>query len=111
MELTDTTFSPQASRGTCATCGGAVGSDGAEAVALSYVFAIGRIEARFPSLGLEREFAQATGRAETAGQTDRQAFQSVLSQRQNRYLARQMCWVLTIEGLETYILSPRDPAD
>jgi len=35
----------------------------------------------------------------------------VLSQRQNRYLARQLCWVMTIEGLETYILTPRDPGD
>jgi hypothetical protein len=36
---------------------------------------------------------------------------SVLSKPENRYLARQLCWVLTIEGLETYILVPRDPAD
>lgn len=28
-----------------------------------------------------------------------------------RYLARDMCWIFTIEGLETYILRPRDPAD
>jgi hypothetical protein len=60
---------------------------------------------------VEKEFAQATGRAETAGLTDRQAVQKVLSQRQNRYLTRQLCWVMTIEGLETYILVPRDPAD
>jgi hypothetical protein len=60
---------------------------------------------------VEKEFAQATGRAETAGLTDRQAIQKVLSQRQNRYLVRQLCWVMTIEGLETYILAPRDPAD
>jgi hypothetical protein len=60
---------------------------------------------------VEKEFAQATGRAETAGLTDRQALQSVLSQRSNRYLARQLCWVLEIEGLETYLLVPRDPAD
>jgi hypothetical protein len=77
----------------------------------SYVYAIGRIEARFPAPSVEKEFAQATGRAETAGLTDRQAVQKVLSQRQNRYLARQLCWVMTIEGLETYILVPRDPAD
>jgi hypothetical protein len=38
------------------------------------VYAIGRIEARFPRLSVEKEFAQATGRAETAGQTDQQAF-------------------------------------
>jgi hypothetical protein len=79
--------------------------------ATSYVYAIGRIEARSPTLAVEKEFAQATGRAETTGLTDRQAVQKVLSQRANRYLARQLCWVLTIEGLDTYILVPRDPAD
>jgi hypothetical protein len=35
----------------------------------------------------------------------------VLSKPENRYLARQLCWVLTIQGLETYIVQPRDPAD
>jgi hypothetical protein len=79
--------------------------------ATSYVYAIGRIEARFPKQSVEKEFAQATGRAETAGLTDRQAVQKVLSQRSNRYLTRQLCWVLTIEGLDTYILVPNDPAD
>ena len=78
---------------------------------LSYVYALGRVTPRFPSLAMEKEFAQATGRAETAGLTDRQALQSMLSQRSNRYLARQLCWVLEIEGLETYLLVPRDPAD
>src|SRR3712207_5709748 len=77
----------------------------------SYVFALGKVEARFPSLAVEKEFAQSAGRAETAGLTDRQAFQRVLSNRQNRYLVRQLCWVLTIEGLETYMLIPRDPMD
>ena len=77
----------------------------------SFVYAIGRIEPRFPTLAAEKEFAQATGRAETAGLTDRQALHQVLSERQNRYLVRQLCWVLTIEGLDTYILQPRDPAD
>ena len=77
----------------------------------SYIYALGRVTPRFPSLAVEKEFAQATGRAETAGLTDRQALQSVLSQRSNRYLARQLCWVLEIEGLETYLLVPRDPAD
>lgn len=77
----------------------------------SYVYALGRIAPRFPSLAVEKEFAQATGRAETTGLSDRQALQSVLSQRSNRYLARQLCWVLEIEGMETYLLVPRDPAD
>lgn len=77
----------------------------------SFVYAIGRVEPRFPTLGVEKEFAQATGRAETAGLTDREAVESLLADRSNRYLARQLCWVLTIEGLETYVLHPRDSAD
>lgn len=76
-----------------------------------YVYAIGRIEPRLPSLGIEKELAQATGRAETQGLTDRQATHAVLSEPANRYLARKLCWVLTIEGIDTYILVPRDTGD
>jgi hypothetical protein len=75
------------------------------------VYAIGRIESRFPSLAVEKEFAQATGRAETAGQTDQEALYNVLSQPENRYLARQLCWVMIVQGLETYIMLPRDAKD
>jgi hypothetical protein len=100
------TVTPQA----CATCGTAPAANGG-VTAPTYIYAIGRIEARYPRPSVEKEFAQATGRADTAGLSDRQALQKVLSQRQNRYLARQLCWVMTIEGLETYILVPRDPAD
>jgi len=77
----------------------------------SYIYTIGRIEARFPRLSAEKEFAQATGRGVHAGKTDQQTFYAVLSKRENRYLARQLCWVLTVQGLDTYILHPRDPAD
>jgi hypothetical protein len=55
-----------------------------------FVYALGQIEPRFPSLAVEKEFAQVTGRAGTAGLTDREALQAVLSDRANRYLvARQ----------------------
>jgi len=77
----------------------------------SFVYALGQIEPRFPSLGIEKEFAQAVGRNGNGAGTDRAALQSTLSERGNRYLARQLCWVFTVEGLETYILMPRDPAD
>jgi PatG C-terminal len=60
---------------------------------------------------VEKEFAQATGRANTKNLNDRAAAHAVLSDRSNRYIARQICWVFTIQGLETYILIPRDPAD
>jgi hypothetical protein len=78
---------------------------------LPFVYALGRVEPRFSSLAAEKEFAQVTGRAEAAGLTDREALQAVLSDRANRYLVRQLCWVFLIEGLETYLLGPRDPAD
>ena len=77
----------------------------------SFIYAIGRVEARFPNLAAEKEFAQATGRTDTARKTDQQTFHAVLSRRENRYLVRQLCWVFSIQGLDTYLLQPRDPAD
>ena len=102
---------PSISPATCASCGTATDLNGSGLTAPSYVFAIGRVEMRFPSLAIEKEFAQAIGRADTKGLTDRAATHAVLSESTNRYIARQVCWILTIEGLETYILVPRDPAD
>src|SRR5262249_1507586 len=108
VEATARAISPQ----TCATCGATQTAANRETTAApTYVYAIGRVEARFPHASVEKEFAQATGRAETAGLTDRQALQRVLSQKQNRYLIRQLCWLMTIEGLDTYILVPRDSGD
>ncbi|RPJ33286.1 MAG: hypothetical protein EHM35_10680 [Planctomycetaceae bacterium] len=69
------------------------------------------MEARFPRLSVEKEFAQVTGREDTAGKTDQQVFHEVLSKPENRYLVRQMCWVFSVQGLETYVLQPRNPAD
>lgn len=92
----------------CPTCGAGGGISPPNP---SYIYALGRIQPRFPSPSIEKEFRQALGETDTAGQTDPQAMQSSLARRESRYLVRKMCWVLTIEGLETYILQPRDPAD
>jgi PatG Domain len=83
------------------------------AAAPAFVYALGQIDARFPSLSIEKEYAQIIGNGadDYSGVTERQALKRVISQDQNRYLARNMCWVLEIEGLETYILVPRDPLD
>jgi hypothetical protein len=103
-------LTPQGGGESCG-CGAATDSGANGGAAVSFVYAIGRIEARFPNLAAEKEFAQATGRTDTAGKTDQQTFHAVLSKREHRYLIRQLCWVLTIQGLETYLLAPRDPAD
>jgi PatG Domain len=106
----DNRLAPQLGEADCG-CGSTPGSDPKNAIPVSYVYAIGRVEARFPNLAAEKEFVQAGGRTESAGKTDRQTFHAVLSKRENRYLMRQLCWVLTIQGLETYLIIPRDPAD
>jgi hypothetical protein len=93
----------QTDKAPCPTCAGETSA--------SFIYALGRIEARFPRLDVEKEFAQAAARTETKGKTDREVYQAVLSQRENRYLARQLCWVLKVQGLETYLLRPRDAAD
>jgi len=107
---TTTSISPQAGGGTCG-CAGVAGLSPNGTGIVSYVYAIGRVEVCFPNLAAEKELAQATGRTDTAGKTDQQTFHAVLSKREHRYLVRQLCWVLSIQGLETYLLQPRNPAD
>lgn len=111
MEQTETTTDPESSYGEIDDRSAAPQATSPSIDEPSYVYAIGRVEPRFPSLAVEKEFAQATGRTESAGLTDRESLQAVLSNRANRYLVRQLCWVFLVEGLETYLLSPRDPAD
>jgi PatG C-terminal len=114
----DAALAPTVRVETC-TCGrpggkcrcGESGGSQAEEITPSYVYSIGRIEPRFPNLSVEREFAQvrALEKRATAGKTERETLYVVLSK--YRYLARQMCYVLTVQGVETYILQPSDPAD
>ncbi|MFF3884311.1 hypothetical protein [Streptomyces sp. NPDC001914] len=103
------------SPGGCAGCGcAAAAAGGVDRAPESYppfVYAVGQLEPRMPSLGIEKEFAQATGRAETANLTDRQALHAVLSDPRSRYLAKHLCYVLVIQGIDTYVLRPREQAD
>jgi hypothetical protein len=102
---------PQAEAGQCPTCGSATISSYTTA---GFVYALGTIEARAANVGVEREFHQAAARfkrSELEGLTGRAVFHKVLSDPRNRYLVRQMCWVLTIHGMETYLLVPRHATD
>jgi hypothetical protein len=76
-----------------------------------FVYALGRIEPRFRSLAVEKEFSQVVGQNDNRGLTDRQALRAVITEPANRYLVRELCWVFLIEGLETYVLVPRDSRD
>lgn len=75
----------------------------------TFIYAIGSVQVRFPSPGVEREFAQASKGTETTQLTGEQALHKVLLE--NRYLAREVCWTFSVEGVTTYILTPRDPLD
>jgi hypothetical protein len=100
---------PQGAPGSCPTCSAAQASGPINP--LPNVYVIGHIEPRYPSLSVEKELRQATARASnaTVNLTDQQATLEVLLQ--NKYLIREMCWVLLVQGIETYILVPRDPTD
>jgi PatG Domain len=103
----DSQVKPQA----CSSCGAASSGDGNGGVQPDWVYAIGKIQVRFPTISVEKELVQATARADTANLTDRQAMHAVLAKPENRYLVRKLCWIFSIEGQDTYILKPRDSAD
>ena len=104
------TVTPQT---TCPSCGVATARAATNlgGASPSYVYAIGRIEPHCPSLAVEKEYSQVKRSASSSGMSDRQVLQRVLSDPQYRYLARQHCWVFCVQGIETYILIPRDPGD
>ncbi|QDY79441.1 hypothetical protein [Streptomyces qinzhouensis] len=77
----------------------------------AFVYAIGRIGCRFPDRGVEKEFAQATGRTDTRGRTDHEALHEVIDRPENRYLARQLLYVFSVRGVETYTVRPRYEED
>ena len=81
------------------------------AAAASYVYALGRIEPRFPTLGAQREYAQVIARGDYTGKTDAETLHAALTLPENRYLAKMLCWVFSVEGVPMYVLKIRDPFD
>lgn len=73
-----------------------------------WVYTLGTIEPHPPNRSIKSELAQAIGRGDASGLTDHQAFHGALSKPENRYLLRQLCWVFSVEHVESYILVPRD---
>ncbi|MFB3766408.1 MAG: hypothetical protein ACE14P_14335 [Methanotrichaceae archaeon] len=109
----------------CSACSAKASSEGAKASgnekgkdkgtcglkSLPYVYTLGRVEARFPNRSIEKEYVQIVERSKSINLEHQQAFYSVLSEPENRYLARMLSWVLTMEGVPIYILLPTGPED
>jgi hypothetical protein len=84
---------------------------GNEVAGLSgYVYAVGRLQARFPSLGVEKEYAQLTG-ADPDAVVRVGHLKDSLAGAENRYLARHMCWVFTGITTDACAIIPRDGGD
>jgi hypothetical protein len=99
--------SPQA----CATCGATPAANAASPtlpLPPPCIYVIGHIEPRFPLLSIEKEARQITTRAGASKDTDREVMAKLLREPANKYLVRQLCWVLSVFDVETYILIPRD---
>ncbi|MCB9795006.1 MAG: hypothetical protein H6741_20085 [Alphaproteobacteria bacterium] len=89
-------------------CGGAASTESPEA---SPIYILGTIQARIPSQSVEMELAQIPDYTMPSGVADSdpsmQAYLfEVLSNVQYLYIAREMCWVLQIQGIDSYILRP-----
>jgi hypothetical protein len=90
----------------CPTCASALA--GTQMAPPSCIYVLGHIEPRFPTLALEKEARQATARAGASKETDREIMAKLLRDPANKYIVRRLCWVLSVLGVETYILIPRD---
>ncbi|NER35331.1 MAG: hypothetical protein F6J93_15220 [Oscillatoria sp. SIO1A7] len=82
-----------------------------------YIYALGTVSARFPSLSLEKEYIQAEAAValekNLGAMTPRQKMYAVFTyqtpkrkRERYRYIAQQMCWLFSIESIESYILQP-----
>jgi len=71
------------------------------------VYGIGKLDVRFPSVGIEREFqqrrARSSGRSGSGASRGRE-IREVLET--NRHLAARMCYVLKIGAVPAYIVAP-----
>jgi PatG C-terminal len=75
-----------------------------------FVYAVGRLQARFPTLGVEREYAQVADTPPEAPVRSGQ-LKDVLSAPEHRYLARQLCWVFKGPAGDACTVIPREDND
>lgn len=85
----------------CVGCG----DNAAPIAADAWGYIIGRLEPRYPNLGVEHECEQLLASSEPEA-SEPEALNRMLSQPENRYLIRQLCWVLTVSGGDELSVSP-----
>ncbi|HEY9373681.1 hypothetical protein [Streptomyces sp.] len=101
----------QAACGCAAASSSDDGGGGNGDTAAGYVYVLGRVHAVFPDVSVRHEFFQVAGAEDAIDDTDADAMYRVLSAPENRYITRQMCFVLSVQGVDTYLLEPDDPTE
>lgn len=76
-----------------------------------HVYAIGQLQATFPSKDVEKEFQQLLTPEDQSAATEAQRLYNVLSRPGNVFLAREMAWVFSIQNVATYLLEPRSSVE
>src|SRR5438477_434286 len=82
----------------------------AEAEAPAFVYALGRIEPRFPNAAVAAAVVEALRRSNGENLNGQRTL-SLLSESENRHLLRQVCWVLSGQGAPRYLLQLASLAD
>ncbi|MBF0539407.1 MAG: hypothetical protein HQL03_14260 [Nitrospirae bacterium] len=72
------------------------------------IYALGSVDVRFPNLGIEREFNYLASKIGTGILTREDIRYHVL--REHPHLSSEVCWVMQVEGIDTYILTPSEPS-
>lgn len=73
-----------------------------------YVYGLGTVTPRFPSQSLEKAFIDVIpDKVANIEPSNRERLYQVLKEPKNYYLAREMCWVFTVESVDTYLIEPR----
>lgn len=80
-------------------------------VPFGHVYAIGQLQASFPSKDVEKEYQQLLTPEDQSAATEAQRLYNVLSRPANVFLAREMAWVFSIQNVATYLLEPRSPVE
>jgi hypothetical protein len=100
------TPSPASSHEAC--CADCAARDAAQAE--EFVYVLGRVDVRFPSLGIEREFEQRARRlpAKAREGSRRSVIRRTLEE--SPHLAAHVCYLLLVGGLPAYVLGPTSPS-
>jgi PatG C-terminal len=75
------------------------------------VYTVGRLTAQFSTIGVQREFALLAEGAYQGGEVEVGLLREVLAHRDNAYLGRHLCWILTTQGIESISVVPRDDTE